>query len=247
MTVIESIKKLRQETGLSMALIKKAVEKEHDYESALAYLKQYRQEDKHDQVGKKGMVVIKSKGNIAILYEVNAMTDFVQTHPAFISFVEDLGHVLMGNPKASLDTVLSLEMGDTTVDDHRVRLETLIGEHVKISRFESVVKNDSQQFGLYQHFNHKSATVIILDGGDERHANTIAKQITAIGALYPKWKSTVIDQILASVLFGAEQTVRDYLTEAKATLVHTSRYELGEAMTEHLSCSLLSKDACHIA
>jgi len=53
MTPIERIKKLRQETGLSMVLIKEAVEKEHDYESALTYLKQFRQEDKHDQVGKK--------------------------------------------------------------------------------------------------------------------------------------------------------------------------------------------------
>ena len=53
MTPIERIKKLRQETGLSMVLIKEAFEKEHDYESALAYLKQYKREDKHDQIGKK--------------------------------------------------------------------------------------------------------------------------------------------------------------------------------------------------
>lgn len=246
MTPIERIKKLRQETGLSMVLIKEAVEKEHDYESALTYLKQFRQEDVHDQVGKKGMVVVKAKDDTAILYEVNAMTDFVQTHPAFISFVESLGYVLMENPKTSLGTVMSLEMRDTTVDDQRIQLETLIGEHVKINRFESVVKSASQHFGMYQHYNHKSVTVVILDGGDETHANTIAKQITALGTLYPKWKQTVIDQILASALLGTDQTVGDYLIEAKATLVYTSRYELGETMTEHLSCSLLNKKACHI-
>ena len=247
MTNIERIKKLRQETGLSMALIKDAVENEATYEKALDYLKQYRQEDKHDQVGKKGMVVTKYKDNVAILYEVNAMTDFVNTHPAFQTFVESLGDLLLAHPKISLEDIAELQMGDSTVEDHRVKLETLIGEHVKISRFESVMKTDAQIFGFYEHFNHKSATIVIIEGGEKQHAETLAKQITAIGALYPKWKKTVIDQILASTLFGQEMTVEDYLNEAHATLVYTSRFELGEAMTEHLSCSLLNEEACHVS
>lgn len=247
MTTIEQIKKLRQLTGLSMKIIKEAIEKEDSYEAALSYLNQFRQEDKHDQVGKKGMVVAKTNKDVAILYEVNAMTDFVQTHPAFIGFVEDLGALLLNHPKVLLADILSLPMGDTTVDDHRIKLETLIGEHVKISRFESVTKTSTQHFGVYKHFNAKSATVVILEGGEQNHADIIAKQITALGALYPKWKQTVIDQILSSQLLGQERTVKAYLEEANATLVHTSRYELGEVMTEHLSCSLLSKEACHIA
>lgn len=247
MTQIETIKKLRQETGLSMALIKEAVDKTTSFEDAYEYLKAYRQEDKHDQVGKKGMVVAKVIDDTAILYEVNAMTDFVTTNEAFTHFVDALGEVLMKHPKTSLELLSQLNMHDSTVEDQRIQLETKIGEHVQISRFESVVKTNNQHFGIYQHFNHKSATVVVLEGGNDEHANMIAKQVTAIGALHPVWKKTVIDQILSSTLFGHDITVETYLKDAEASLVHTSRYELGEEMTEHLSCSLLSKEACNIA
>ncbi len=247
MTQLESIKKLRSETGLSMSLIKEALEKTSSLEDARAYLKAYRQEDKHDQVGKKGMVVAKIEGETAILYEVNAMTDFVTTHQAFTTFVDDLGELLMKNPKTSLEALHGLKMGDSTVEDKRIQLETIIGEHVKISRFESVIKSHTQHFGMYQHFNHKSATIVVLEGGSQDHANMIAKQVTAIGALHPVWKKTVIDQILASTLFGKDISVGAFLNDVQSSLLHTSRFELGETMTEHLSCSLLSKEACNIA
>ena len=247
MTQLESIKKLRSETGLSMSLIKEALEKTRNYDEAKAYLHAYRQEDKHDQVGKKGMVVAKIDGDTAILYEVNAMTDFVTTHQAFKAFVHDLGELLINNPKTSLDALHGLKMGNSTVEDKRIQLETIIGEHVQISRFESVIKSPTQHFGMYQHFNHKSSTIVVLEGGSQDHADIIAKQVTAIGALHPVWEKTVIDQILASTLFGKDISVGTYLNDVQSSLLYTSRYELGETMTEHLSCSLLSKEACNIA
>lgn len=247
MSTIELIKRLRQETGLSMSVIKEAVTTHQTYDAAKAYLEQYRQEDQHDMVGKKGMVVARVDGHVGILYEVNAMTDFVTTNQAFVDFVSDLGTLLLNNPKVSLDDIPHMHMQSSTVEDARIKLETLIGEHVKISRFESVVKLEGQHFGVYQHHNHKSATITVLQGGSEDVANMIAKQVTAIGALYPKWKKTVIDQILQSTLFGTEHSVQTYLEEAQATLAFASRFEIGEAMTEHLSCSLLNKDACHVS
>jgi translation elongation factor EF-Ts len=65
-----------------------------------------------------------------------------------------------------------------------------------------------------------------------------------MGVLTPKWKQTIIDQILNSTLYHKDQTVKDYVLENQLEFVFASRYELGETMEEHLSCSLLKQEAC---
>jgi elongation factor Ts len=247
---IELIKKLREETGLSFTVIKEAVNKHEDIDSMRAYLQALRMENTHDQVAKKGRVVVSVKDDIGLLFEVNAMTDFVSSHKAFNAFIHTLETVLLNHPMTPFDDIFILPFEDTTVSDARIKLETRIGEHVKITRVSYVKKTENQVFGLYQHHNFRSASLIVLeklniDAHDyESCSKVIATHVASMGVLTPKWKQTVIDQILQSTLHDKEQTVKNYLLEQKFNLVYASRFELGETMEEHLSCSLLKKEAC---
>lgn len=247
MTTIDKIKLLREETGLSLTYIKKAVDETQSLDEARIVLSQLRIQDQHDQVAKKGMVRIVSHGNIAVLYEVNALTDFVIKHDTFIKFVDDIGKVLLKHPHTHVLGLHDLRIHNQTVEDYRLQVETMIAERVVISRVSTIEKQDQQTFGFYMHHNFSSASVVILNDHHQKineEATQIAKQVTALGALYPKWKQTVIDQILMSNLLGQPITVLHFLEKKHAQLLHATRYELGESMETHLSCSLVSNTFC---
>ena len=247
MTTMEKIKVLRDETGLSLSHIKKAVEDTNSLDEARNALSQLRIQDQHNQVAKKGMVCVVSSGNIAILYEVNALTDFVSKHETFIQFVEDLGQVLLNHPNIDINDIQHLMIGEQRLEDYRLQVETKIAERVVISRISTIEKLNHQTFGIYMHYNHSSASVVILESNNhhvDEDANLIAKQVTALGVLYPKWKQTIIDQVSQSDLLGQSVTVSDFLSKKEAQLIHATRYELGESMQEHLSCSLVADTFC---
>lgn len=247
MTTMDKIKLLRDETGLSLSHIKKAVEDTNSLDEARNKLAQLRIQDQHSKVAKKGMVRIVSKGNIAILYEVNALTDFVTKHETFIQFVEDLGPLLLSHPNIDIHDFHKLMIGEQTVEDYRLQVETKIAERVVISRISTIEKQDHQTFGIYVHYNYSSAAVVILENNEHHFIEEgiqIAKQVTALGALYPKWKQTIIDQILQSDFLGQSITVSEFLKQKNTQLLHATRYELGESMQEHLSCSLVADTFC---
>ena len=247
MTIMEKIKVLRDETGLSLSHIKKAVEDSSTLDEARSLLSQLRIQDQHSQVAKKGMVRVVSRDNIAILYEVNALTDFVTKHETFIQFVEDLGILLIDHPNIDVHDIKNLMIGNQTLEDYRQKVETVIAERVVISRVSTIEKTNDQTFGIYMHYNDSSAAVVVLENDPssiQEHANQVAKQVTALGALYPKWKQTIIDQVLQSDLLGQSITVSDYLAQHHTQLLHATRYELGESMQEHLSCSLVADTFC---
>lgn len=247
MTPMEKIKLLREETGLSLSHIKNAVETTATIDEARVVLYQLRIEDQHTKVAKKGMVRIVSKDQIAILYEVNALTDFVHKHETFIQFVDDIGQILIDNPTSDINKLHQYSIHQQTVEDYRLQVETKIAERVVISRISVIEKKSHQTFGFYVHHNFSNAAVVVIESevkNIEEEANQIAKQVTALGALHAKWKQTIIDQILQSNLLGKPETVQEYLSNKNATLLHATRYELGESMQEHLSCSLVADTFC---
>lgn len=246
MTTLEKIKLLREETGLSMTQIKASVESTETLDDARIQLNALRVEDTHKKVAKKGMVRVVSKGNVAMLYEINSLTDFVNKHKTFIKFVEDFGKHIIQYPNITIEEAMSLQIDHQSVKDYSLQVETLIAEKVVVSRISTIKKEDHQSFGIYIHSNYSSAAVVILDQDtiNLSDANKIAMQVIALGILYPKGKQTVIDQILASELLGQPITVKDFLAQKDLKLLHATLYELGESMNEHLSCSLVTDTFC---
>ncbi|MDY0294759.1 MAG: elongation factor Ts, partial [Acholeplasmataceae bacterium] len=88
---ISKIKALREETGLGMLEVKKALsEANDDLEKAREILSsQTIKKADTTRVASKGLTRITTKGNEAILFEVNAETDFVAKHKDFIQLLDD--------------------------------------------------------------------------------------------------------------------------------------------------------------
>jgi elongation factor Ts len=89
----EFIKKLRAETGAGMMECKKALDlHQGDYEKAKqSILSQVSFKSENDRVASKGLCGIRILDDEAILYEVNAETDFVVKNEHFVNLVSILG------------------------------------------------------------------------------------------------------------------------------------------------------------
>lgn len=99
------VKKLREETGLSIMLCKKALELSGgDFDKAFAFLKKESAsmaEKKKDRVTGSGIIAsyVHGGGRIAVLVEIRCETDFVARNDAFMEFAHNLAmHIAALNP-----------------------------------------------------------------------------------------------------------------------------------------------------
>jgi elongation factor Ts len=104
---MDTIKELREETGLSLAQIKKALdEAQGDKDKARAILAQYSAgaaEKKADRELGAGIVAayVHSTGTIGVLLELGCETDFVAKNEEFVALAKDLAmHVCAMAPTA---------------------------------------------------------------------------------------------------------------------------------------------------
>lgn len=102
---MDTIKELREETGLSFAQIKKALDEANgDKEKARAVLSEYsaaQAEKKSDREVAAGVVSAYIHGNatIGVLLELGCETDFVAKNEEFVSLAKDLAmHVCAMSP-----------------------------------------------------------------------------------------------------------------------------------------------------
>ena len=106
MITTEQIKELRDMTGVSIMLCKKALEEaQGDMEKDLVILRKSSgaiAQKKADRTFNAGTIqsYVHSNGNIAVLLELNTETDFVANHVEFIALAKELAmHVAATNPK----------------------------------------------------------------------------------------------------------------------------------------------------
>ncbi len=150
---MDTLKELREETGLSLSQIKKALdEAQGDKEKARAILAEYSQASaakKADRDITAGVVAayVHGTGTIGVLLELGCETDFVAKNEEFISLAKDLAmHVCAMNPtsianedglgeESALINQAFIKNPDMTV---KQRLEGAIqkfGENTRVTRF----------------------------------------------------------------------------------------------------------------
>ena len=150
---MDTIKELREETGLSFAQIKKALDEVGgDKEKAKEVLKQYSQaqaEKKADREVHAGAVVsyIHSSGTTGVLLELACETDFVAKNEEFKSLAHDLAMHVCAMAPTSINNEDSLgeetallkqpfvKDGSVTVEEKIQSAIQKFGENTKISRF----------------------------------------------------------------------------------------------------------------
>ncbi len=138
----QDVKELRERTGCGMMDCKKALtEAGGDMEKAMDNLREKglaAAAKKADRIAAEGMVYACSDiaNKMGVIIEVNSETDFVAKNEAFRTFVADLAGVVAKENPADVETLMTLNMGDGTVEAALQDKILVIGENMKIRRFE---------------------------------------------------------------------------------------------------------------
>lgn len=180
-----SVKELRESTGCGMMDCKKAlVACDGDMDKAAEYLREKglaKAAKKASRIAAEGLVKIYKEGNVGVILEVNAETDFVAKNAEFQAFVENVAKVIAkGNP-ASVEELLSMEYPEGgTVSDALTNKIAVIGENMTIRRFERMEGTISS----YDHDNGRIGVMLLLDASESDDAALVGKNLCMHIAMY---------------------------------------------------------------
>lgn len=138
----QDVKTLREQTGCGMMDCKKALtEADGNFEKAVEYLREKglaAAQKKAGRIAAEGMVyaTVCSECKVGVALEVNAETDFVAKNELFQTFVKDVAAVVMKQNPADVEALLACKLGEGTVEDALKEKILVIGENIKIRRFE---------------------------------------------------------------------------------------------------------------
>lgn len=182
---INHIKALRARTGMGMLEVKKALhEANGNLEEAYKILMTQVSNQQSTRVASKGLTHVRYDGNEAVLFEVNAETDFASKHQAFIDLIEKTGQKLLQSQAITLSEAKQVMIDDVTLLEYIDRVSHLMKEHVYLRRFYRIKKESQQSFATYMHQNGKLSILVILDSKVEELGKNIAQHIASHAPKY---------------------------------------------------------------
>lgn len=263
---LQHIKTLREETGLGMLEVKDALNQANDDLNEARKLLQSKTTKKvtNQRVASKGLTSVEVYQNEAVLFEVNAETDFVAKHPDFIKLMSELGEVFMHSKAITVKDALKLTINGHTVEDEINRIGHVVKENVYLRRFHRIKKQTEQHFETYKHQGGKLSVLLIYkDNGSV--SRDIALQITSHAPKYLSFES--LDQetfnfeemmlkkenlelttheikeaiknmclLNQSFIKNPDQKVSEVLNGL--TIIDFYRFELGQGIENKLNCRL---------
>ncbi|HIT08381.1 MAG TPA: elongation factor Ts [Candidatus Merdivicinus faecavium] len=175
------VKNLREQTGCGMMDCKKALtESNGDFEKALEFLREKglaAAEKKASRIAAEGLVVSIVEGNVGVVLEVNAETDFVAKNETFVEFVNNVAKTIIKNNPASVEelTAMHCENTNMTVLEALNDRILVIGENIKIRRFTRLEGN----LVPYVHGGGKIGVLVAFDTdcADKEEFNACAKDV----------------------------------------------------------------------
>ena len=183
---IKKIKQLREETGLGMLEVKEALSKANDdLEKAKIFLKALNKDSKSTQrVASKGTTHLVINDDQAIVFEVNAETDFVTKNDHFIAMVTTMGNALISSKAITVKDALKILIENETIEQLIQRTSNLIKENAYLRRFHRIQKQPYQGFGSYVHQQGKLSILVILDHPDPTLGKDLAMHIASHAPQY---------------------------------------------------------------
>ena len=170
------VKQLREMTDSPMMECKKAlVEADGDIEKAVDILrtmgvaKAVKRAGRDTNEGTIATYVSEDSKTGAIL-ELTCETDFVGTNPKFTGFALELAKVVAENDPADVDALKACPMGESTVEAKLTEMIHVIGENMKIARFQRVTAADGA-LGSYVHLGGKLADIVTFKLGKDETAS----------------------------------------------------------------------------
>jgi elongation factor Ts len=181
----DAVKQLRERTGAGMMECKKAlVETKGDLDAAAELMRKSglaKADKKAARVAAEGTVAIERAGSDATLVEINCETDFVARSDEFQAFARDVATAALKDAPSSLEDLLKLPHGGSTLDERRRALIAKIGENIAVRRFVRV--GSPGPLGTYIH-GARIGSVVALQGGDDSLARDIAMHVAAANPAY---------------------------------------------------------------
>ncbi|WP_345238863.1 translation elongation factor Ts [Pontibacillus salipaludis] len=187
----KQVKELREQTGAGMMDCKKALtETDGDMEKAVEWLREKgmsKAAKKADRIAAEGSASIEVDGNTAVIFELNAETDFVTKNDQFKAMLSELGKHLVKQQPATVEAALEqpLHGEGETLQDYITSQVAKIGEKISLRRFAIVTKGDNDAFGAYTHMGGRIGVLSVLEGTtDETVAKDVAMHAAAVNPRY---------------------------------------------------------------
>ena len=192
------VKELREMTGAGMMDCKKALnETAGDMDAAVEFLRkngQAKAEKKAGRIAAEGLCAVTLKDDkTAAVVEVNSETDFVAKNATFQEFVNAVAAQAVNSDAADMDAFMAEpwnEDSSKTVNDALVEKVAVIGENLKIRRFEKVTAEN----GCVVSYVHGGGRIGVIVEADTTVVNDTVKEALTniamqIAALNPKYVS----------------------------------------------------------
>jgi elongation factor Ts len=203
----DTVKQLRERTGAGMMECKKAlVETQGNLEAAAELMRRSglaKADKKAARVAAEGAVAIERSGTDAALVEVNCETDFVARSDEFQAFAREVAKAALQDAPASLEALLTVSHGGSTLDIRRRALIAKLGENIAVRRFVRV--SSPGPIGTYIH-GTRIGSVVALQGGDETLARDIAMHVAAANPAYISVNDVPADVLAKEREILTEQT-----------------------------------------
>ena len=192
------VKELREMTGAGMMDCKKALnETNGNMDEAVEFLRkngQAKAEKKASRIAAEGLCMVVTKDDqTAAVVEVNSETDFVAKNATFQEFVKAVATQAVNSDAADMDAFMAEKWNEDaskTVSEALVEKVAVIGENLKIRRFEKVVA----EHGCVVSYVHGGGRIGVIVDADTDVVNDTVKEAMhniamQIAALNPKYVS----------------------------------------------------------
>ncbi|HIZ44007.1 MAG TPA: translation elongation factor Ts [Firmicutes bacterium] len=189
------VKELREMTGAGMMDCKKALAaNDGDMDAAVEFLRkngQAKAEKKASRIAAEGIVKTVLDGNKAAIVEVNSETDFVAKNADFQAYVAEVAAQAVASDAADMDAFMEEAWKadpSKSVKDVLVEKIAVIGENLKIRRFEKMEENNGC-IVEYIHMGGKIGVLVdvetdVVNDAVKEMAKNIAMQIAALNPKY---------------------------------------------------------------
>ena len=182
------VKELREITGAGMMDCKRAlVETKGNMEEAVTWLREkgiMKAAKKESRIAAEGVCAYAIAGNKAVVYEVNAETDFVAKNQKFLDLVSEIGNAILKSDAKNDEEALEAKTAEGTVKDLVIAATATIGEKIGLRRINVFTKTDNQVFGAYSHMGGKIVALSVLDGNNAEVAKDVCMHVAAMSPKY---------------------------------------------------------------
>ncbi|HDD4558224.1 TPA: elongation factor Ts [Staphylococcus aureus] len=184
------VKELREKTGAGMMDCKKALtETDGDIDKAIDYLREKgiaKAAKKADCIAAEGLVHVETKGNDAVIVEINSETDFVARNEGFQELVKEIANQVLDTKAETVEALMETTLPNGKSVDERIKEAiSTIGEKLSVRRFAIRTKTDNDAFGAYLHMGGRIGVLTVVEGStDEEAARDVAMHIAAINPKY---------------------------------------------------------------